>query len=124
MALTGPPNSGKSSLVAGFTHAKPEVAGYPFTTRLPQPGMMPFENIQIQLVNLPPLYLEYPESWVPQAVRASVVLYGSWKFYDQKQPEIGSEDVCWPGTSLKVAQKPILGLSGDISEQFRHLFVF
>lgn len=71
IALAGPPNSGKSSLLAKLTHASPEVADYPFTTRLPQPGMMPFENIQIQLVDLPPLDLEYSESWVPQAVRAA-----------------------------------------------------
>jgi len=69
IALVGPPNSGKSSLLAHLTHATPEVAGYPFTTRLPQPGMMPFENIQIQLVDLPPLHPDAPESWVPQAVR-------------------------------------------------------
>ena len=69
IALAGPPNSGKSSLVARLTHATPEVAAYPFTTRLPLPGMMLFENIQIQLVDLPPLDLEYSESWVPQAVR-------------------------------------------------------
>src|SRR5512135_280512 len=43
VALVGPPNSGKSSLVAALTHAEPEIAEYPFTTRLPTPGMMPFE---------------------------------------------------------------------------------
>lgn len=69
IALVGPPNSGKSTLLARLTHATPEVADYPFTTRLPQPGMMPFENIQIQLVDLPPLDEQYSEPWVPQAVR-------------------------------------------------------
>jgi hypothetical protein len=69
VALAGPPNSGKSSLVRRLTHATPEVADYPFTTRLPVPGMMPFENIQIQLVDLPPLDPEFPEPWVPQALR-------------------------------------------------------
>jgi len=69
VALVGPPNSGKSSLLAALTHATPEIADYPFTTRLPLPGMMPFENIQIQLVDLPPLHADFPESWVPQAIR-------------------------------------------------------
>ncbi len=69
LALVGPPNSGKSSLVARLTHATPEVADYPFTTRLPLPAMMPFENIQIQLVDLPPLHPDSPETWVAQAVR-------------------------------------------------------
>lgn len=69
VALVGPPNTGKSALLARLTHATPEVADYPFTTRLPQPGMMSFENIQIQLVDLPPLHPEFGEAWLPQAIR-------------------------------------------------------
>jgi ribosome-interacting GTPase 1 len=51
--LLGPPNAGKSSLLAALTHARPEVADYPFTTRVPLPGMMEFEDIQVQLVDAP-----------------------------------------------------------------------
>lgn len=76
VALVGPPNSGKSSLLARLTHAAPLVADYPFSTRLPLPGMMRFENIQIQLVDLPPLHPEFPEArlpggqaWLPQTIR-------------------------------------------------------
>jgi ribosome-interacting GTPase 1 len=68
-ALLGPANSGKSSLLAAVTHARPEIAGYPFTTRQPTPGMMRFENVQIQLVDLPPMSAEFTEPWLPQAVR-------------------------------------------------------
>ena len=52
VAMVGPPNSGKSLLVRRLTHAMPEVADYPFTTRVPLPGMMPFEDVQVQLVDL------------------------------------------------------------------------
>lgn len=69
VVLAGAPNTGKSALVARLTHARPEVADYPFTTRAPMPGMMRFEDIQIQLVDLPPLDPQYGEAWVPQAVR-------------------------------------------------------
>jgi len=69
VALVGPPNSGKSSLVRHVTHATPEVADYPFTTRAPLPGMMPFEDIQIQLVDLPPVHPDFPESWLYQIIR-------------------------------------------------------
>lgn len=69
IALVGPPNSGKSRLVAALTHAEPEVADYPFTTRFPTPGMMAFENVQIQLVDLPAAAPEYMEPWLPQVVR-------------------------------------------------------
>ncbi len=71
VALVGPPNSGKSQLVCALTHAAPEVAGYPFTTRMPTPGMMQFEDVQIQLVDLPPLSDEFMEQWLPQAIRAA-----------------------------------------------------
>lgn len=63
VALCGPPNSGKSELFTRLSGVAAEVADYPFTTRLPQPGMMPFEDIQIQLVDLPPLAPESLEPW-------------------------------------------------------------
>ena len=69
VVLIGPPNAGKSQLVASLTHARPEVADYPFTTRVPIPGMMVFENVQIQLLDLPPLSAEFMESWIPQVIR-------------------------------------------------------
>lgn len=69
VALLGPPNSGKSRLVCALTHARPEVADYPFTTRVPAPGMMRFENVPIQLVDLPPLSPEFTEPWLPQVLR-------------------------------------------------------
>ncbi len=69
VVLLGPPNSGKSQLVCALTHARPEVAEYPFTTRMPTPGMMRFENVQIQLVDLPPLSAEFMEPWIPQVIR-------------------------------------------------------
>jgi uncharacterized protein len=62
-ALCGPPNAGKSDMLSRLTHARPEVADYPFTTRFPQPGMMRFEDVQIQLVDTPPLAPEVLEPW-------------------------------------------------------------
>jgi small GTP-binding protein len=69
LALVGAPNSGKSQLIRSMTHATPEVADYPYTTRTPIPGMMIFENVRLQLVDLPPISPEYTESWVPQVIR-------------------------------------------------------
>jgi ribosome-interacting GTPase 1 len=51
--LVGVANSGKSSLLHALTGAQARLADYPFTTQLPQPAMMPFEDIQVQLVDLP-----------------------------------------------------------------------
>ncbi len=69
VALAGPPNSGKSALLRHLTRATPEVAEYPFTTRLPVPGMLQFEDIQIQLVDLPPVHPDFHEAWVSQVIR-------------------------------------------------------
>ena len=55
VVLVGPANVGKSQVLAMLSSADPEVAMYPYTTRTLLPGMMAFENIQIQLVDTPPL---------------------------------------------------------------------
>ncbi len=60
VVIVGPANSGKSSLLNALTNAKAKVKDYPFTTQLPQPAMMPYENILIQLVDTPPLFEESP----------------------------------------------------------------
>ena len=69
VALVGVPNAGKSSIVAACTSAAVEVADYPFTTLRPAVGMMAFEDIQIQLVDLPPIHPDYTESWAFNIVR-------------------------------------------------------
>lgn len=68
VVLVGPPNSGKSFLLKVLTHAHPEVAEYPFTTRAPVPGMMTYEDIQIQLVELPAVTADVMETWLPNAI--------------------------------------------------------
>jgi hypothetical protein len=75
VVLAGPPNAGKSALVAALTNAQTEVGDYPFTTRRAIAGMMPFINIQVQLVDLPAISDEYMEPWVVSLVRpADLVL--------------------------------------------------
>jgi len=71
VVLVGPPNAGKSSLLASLTNATPEVAPYPMTTRAPTPGMMAYENVQIQLVDTPPVCPEFDEGWLYGLIRGA-----------------------------------------------------
>ncbi len=69
--LLGPPNSGKSQLLAALTRAEPEVAPYPFTTRTPQPGMMPWEDVYVQLVDSPPITNDFFEPYMHGLIRSA-----------------------------------------------------
>jgi len=74
VAVIGLPNAGKSQLVASITNASPTVAEYPFTTYAVSPGMMEFENIQIQLLDTPPLAPQSIEWWLPPMLRRADAL--------------------------------------------------
>jgi hypothetical protein len=71
VVLAGPPNTGKSQLICSLTNAKPEVAPYPYTTRMPVPAMMPYEDILIQLVELPALSEEHYEPATGDNIRTA-----------------------------------------------------
>jgi len=56
VVILGMTGSGKSALLMKTTNAKTEVADHPFTTKEPVPGMMPFEDIQFQLIDTPAIF--------------------------------------------------------------------
>ena len=59
VVLLGMPNTGKSSILAALTKAKVVVADFPFATQVPVPGMVRYEDVQIQLVDMPPITADY-----------------------------------------------------------------
>ncbi len=59
VVLLGTPNSGKSAILAALTNAKVNVADFPFATHAPVPGMVRYEDVQIQLVDMPPITADY-----------------------------------------------------------------
>lgn len=105
IVLLGAPNCGKSALLAVLTRAEPEVADYPFTTTRPQPGMMPFEDVAIQLVDLPPIATAHLDPWLPNLVRgadAAVLVI------DPTSPDL-PEDVEIVRSRLAEVRVPLVG---------------
>lgn len=71
VVLAGAPNVGKSALLSALTNATPKVSEYPFTTWTPTPGMMPVRDIQIQLIDTPPLSTEHIEPELFNLIRSA-----------------------------------------------------
>lgn len=86
--MIGPPNSGKSSILATLTHAHPLIGDYPFSTREPLTGMMNFETIQIQLIDTPSISGDFYEGYITNLIRAAdLVLFVA----DISSPAIAEE---------------------------------
>jgi len=55
VAVVGAPNVGRSSLLRAVTNSTVEVTSWPWGTTWPTPGMLPYQDIQFQLVEVPPI---------------------------------------------------------------------
>ncbi len=84
IALVGPPNVGKSALHARLTGSHSEVAPYPFTTAEPVAGMLPWEDIHFQLVDLPPIAREHRLPWIGNALQPA---HGCMLVVDMQEPD-------------------------------------
>jgi GTP-binding protein len=55
IGLVGFPNAGKSSLLDRFTNARPKIASYPFTTKIPNLGVLTAGERDIIIADIPGL---------------------------------------------------------------------
>ena len=69
LCLVGPPNAGKSSLHVRLTGSRSDIGPYPYTTHLSVAGMLPYEDIHFQLVDLPPVSADFMEPWLVNALQ-------------------------------------------------------
>ena len=60
--LVGPTNVGKSLLLVRATGAKAKVGAYALSTQEPVPGMLPYKDLRIQLVDTPPISTRAPRA--------------------------------------------------------------
>ncbi len=126
VCLIGPPNAGKSSLHTRLTGSRSEVGPYPYTTHLPVPGMLPFEDIHFQLVDLPPVSNDFMEPWLMTALQHAD---GALLVIDLSDPECLEQvptilerlaekkaflTTAWPGLAEAQAEE-----SGEPDDPFR-----
>ena len=71
IVVIGAANCGKSRLLSELTRATPEVSPWPFTTREPMPGMLICNDVQIQLIDTPPITSGHLEPWMLNLVRTA-----------------------------------------------------
>ena len=88
ICLVGPPNAGKSSLHSLLTGSRAEIAPFPYTTRQPLPGLLPFEDISFQLVDLPPISGERVEPELAGFLQATDAV---WLVLDLADPECSEQ---------------------------------
>jgi ribosome-interacting GTPase 1 len=74
VTLVGLGNCGKSSIVGAVSNAEVVIADYPASTIKAVPAMMDFEDIQIQLVDIPPVDYEPTGKWVANVIRYTDML--------------------------------------------------
>jgi uncharacterized protein len=71
IALVGPPNSGKSLLHDRLTGSGARSGPYPYTTQYPEPGMLRWEDVLFQLVDLPPVAAAHPLPWLAGSLQTA-----------------------------------------------------
>ena len=101
ICLIGPPNAGKSSLHARLTGSRTEIGPYPYTTHLPIPGMLAYEDVHFQLIDLPPVSADFMESWLSATLQPAD---GALLIVDISDPECVDHI---PAIMARLAEKKI-----------------
>ena len=114
VVLIGAPNSGKSRVLKELTNAEPQVADYPFTTHEPLPGMMPWEDASVQLIDTPPLSAAHLEPYVLNMVRAADVVALCLNGRSDDAPEETAEVI----TELATRKTELAAESGFAQDDF------
>lgn len=72
--IVGKAKSGKSSLLSLLTNAKPRISEAKFTTTEPAIGMMSFESVSIQLIEIPAMESEFYDKGIVHNADSVLIL--------------------------------------------------
>lgn len=128
VGLVGLPNAGKSTLLARISNAKPEIADYPFTTLVPNLGMVDIDKqSSLLFADIPGLIEGAAEGkglgheFLRHIERTAVILHlidaynpDIAEAYTTIQKELGSYDIDLSKRSQIVVLNKIDGLDGDM----------
>jgi len=128
VVLIGKTNSGKSLLLSKITNAKPEIAEYEFTTKMPEFGIMDYNGIEVQVVEIPAVTEDFLEkdngpAFLSIARSADLIVIVALTEEDLKfvQRELNKANIDFNGlivfnSAKEVKNYYILDFSGDVSE--------
>jgi len=76
VSIYGLTNSGKSLFLSLLTNAKPKVSEIPYTTTMPEIGMLKYNDVDFQLIEFPSLFLnlEDDKRWLSFALTTDLIL--------------------------------------------------
>lgn len=75
--IVGKTGTGKSSLISLLTSARPKIADYPFTTKSPIVGIMEYNEMGIQLIDVPAIESEYYDKGIVNTADTIIILINS-----------------------------------------------
>jgi len=90
IGLLGTANVGKSSLFYALTGADAVIASWPYSTSHPVVGMIGFENIQFQLIDMPPMIAEHTEPWQWGILRNADLVLALFSAVDDAENQIAA----------------------------------
>ncbi len=71
VVLLGPPNSGKSALHQRLTGSRAQAGPGSFITQFPEPGMLAYEDIAFQLLDLPSMSADHSPPWIASTLQTA-----------------------------------------------------
>lgn len=88
--IVGFTNSGKSTLLSKLTNTSPEIADYDFTTKSPLLGMINFEGVNIQLIEIPSIGSEYYNKGIVHTADTIIIVVKKMGDISKIEEQIGS----------------------------------